>query len=435
MTVGYLRRLRFFSRDIQLFLLAAVLVAFSWDGMRTVLFNLYLLRLGHGPELVGVFNAANALLFALSCLPAGALGARWSSRGLLIAGVGLLALGLCLLPLTGFLPAAWQVPWLLGIGLPTSLGLALYLVHGLPFMMGATQSGERSFVFSLHISLSPLAGFAGSLAGGLLPGLFATLLGVSLDDPVAFRYPLLLDGLILIPAVLILLRTETPGRQPRQAPTGEGTGRPPYGLLLLMALIMALRFGGRGTVQTFFNVYLDAGLGTPTAVIGALVAVAQLASVPAALSAPALVARRGAVPTIALGTLGIALGTLPLALIPHWGAAGAGYLASTIFFSTTIGPIRLFSQELVAPAWRTAMATAFMMGSGAAFSVVSLLGGYAITALGYNLLFLAGAGMTAMAALLFWAYFRVPRGELARVDAASEPALGAKAPLPGHPQD
>jgi hypothetical protein len=44
---------------------------------------------------------------------------------------------------------------------------------------------------------------------------------------------------------------------------------------------------------------------------------------------------------------------------------------------------------------------------------MSLAGGYIIVALGYRLLFLAGAGMIAASAWLFWAYFRVPRGEMA----------------------
>jgi hypothetical protein len=34
-----------------------------------------------------------------------------------------------------------------------------------------------------------------------------------------------------------------------------------------------------------------------------------------------------------------------------------------------------------------------------------------IAALGYRSIFLMGAGITAIGALLFWAYFRVPRGE------------------------
>jgi hypothetical protein len=54
-----------------------------------------------------------------------------------------------------------------------------------------------------------------------------------------------------------------------------------------------------------------------------------------------------------------------------------------------------------------------MLGSGFGRFAMSLGGGYVVTGLGYRSLFLLGASVTALAALLFEAYFCVPRGELA----------------------
>ena len=187
----------------------------------------------------------------------------------------------------------------------------------------------------------------------------------------------------------------------------------PYAIIVAMALMMVIRFAGWGTVNTFFNVYLDEGLGVSTALIGVLSAMGQLLSVPAALAAPLLVARWDNPRTIFRGTMGIALCVLPLALIPHWASAGLGLVGATALFSLTSGPLRVFSQELVAPSWRALMASAFMMGAGLAMSGVSLAGGYVIVALGYRNLFLLGAGLTAAGALAFWSVFRSPCGELA----------------------
>jgi MFS family permease len=414
----YLNMLRLFSRDVRLFLVTATLVALAWDGMRTVLFNLYLLRLGYDPVFVGLVNAVGALAFALLCLPAGAMGTRWGSRNMLIAGVGLLAVGFWLLPLAEFLAGAWRAGWLLATSVLTYLGFALYLVNGLPFMMGATGPEERNHAFSVHVALMPLAGFVGSLVAGVLPDVFAALLGVSLEEAAPYRFPLWLAALLLIPAVLVLRPTRSTAGQQGQASAANGplarTGRPPYGLIVAIALIMVFRFGGRGTVVTFFNVYLDEGLGVSTALIGAMSAIGQLLSVPAALVAPLLAARWGNPRTIFWGTMGMALCTLPLALVPHWTAAGLGFVGSTASFLTTVGPLRVFSQELVAPRWRATMASAFMMGAGLAFSGMSLVGGYVIVDLGYHTLFLAAAGMMAAGGLLFWSYFRVPRGEQRR---------------------
>ena len=91
-----------------------------------------------------------------------------------------------------------------------------------------------------------------------------------------------------------------------------------------MALVVLLQVAGEGAARTFFNVYLDAGLHVPTAQIGVLSAAGQLLAVPAALAAPLLMARWGKERTFVLGSLGMTLSLLPLALIFHWGAAGLG---------------------------------------------------------------------------------------------------------------
>jgi MFS family permease len=410
--------LRLFSRDLRFFLVSAVLVSLAWDGMRAVLLNLYLLRLGYGPEFVGLVNGMGALAFALLCLPAGTMGTRWGSRKVLIAGAGLLTLGFLLLPLAEFMMGSWRTAWFLAATVLTYLGFALYLVNGLPFMMGATTGEERNHAFSFHMALAPLAGFVGSLVAGVLPGVFAALMGVSLEEAAPYRFPLWLAALLLVPGVLALLSTGSGDAWEAQASTSRaavtGNGRPPYKLIAAIAVSMAFRLGGRGTVLTFFNVYLDQGLGVSTALIGVLSAAGLLLSVPAALVAPSLVARWGNPRTIFGGKLGMALCVLPLALVPHWAAAGLGFMGSGIFFSVTVGPIRLFSQELVTPRWRATMASAFMMGAGSALAGMSLVGGYAIAAFGYRTVFLAAAGLMAMGAFFFWSWFRVPRGEYAR---------------------
>jgi predicted MFS family arabinose efflux permease len=306
--------------------------------------------------------------------------------------------------------------WLLATSMLTYLGFALYLVNGLPFLMAVTGAEERNYAFSVHMALAPLAAFAGSLLGGWLPGILARGLGLSLAEAAPYRYPLLLAAVLLVPGVLVMLPTRSGDGPPVPRLTGqELEGRAssiPWGLLVIIGLIMALRFGGRGTVTTFFNVYMDEGLGVPTALIGILSAAGQLLSVPAALAAPLLVVRWGNPRIVSWGMIGMALLLLPLALVPQWAAAGLGFVSSTALFSVTVGPIRVFSQELVAPRWRASMASAFMMGAGLAFSMVSLAGGYAIVALGYRAVFLAAAGLAAAGGLLFFAYFHVPRGEI-----------------------
>ena len=424
MVAAYLGKLRLFNRDVRLYLVTAVLRGFAWDGIRVVLLNLYLLRLGYGPEFIGLVNGAGALAFSLFCLPAGLLDRRWGSRRLLIAGLGLSALGLLLLPLAEAVPAGWQAGWLMAMYVVVNFGFALYFVNGLPFLMSATGSEERHYAFSVHIALVPMAAFAGSLVGGLLPGLASELLDIPTNDPAAYRYSIMLAGLVMVPAVLAMLATRPAHARRGTAKVSSASlarsGTPsagsaaPYALIILLSAVVMFRFGAWGTLTTFFNVYLDDGLALSTALIGVLVAAGRLVAVPAALAAPLVVQRWGERRTIALGTLAMGLTMVPLALIPEWGVAGLGSLGASIAYYSTTGPIQVYSQEVVAPAWRGTMSGALGLGAGLSLAVVSLLGGMAIATRGYPIVFLGGVLMAAAGALLFWAYFRYPRGELAR---------------------
>jgi len=421
MATTYLQALRRFSRDVRLYLITAALFGFTvFGGIYPVLFNLYLLRLGHGPEFIGLVNAAFLLAFGGFCLPAGVLGGRWGIRRMMIAGLCLAVAGHGLLPLAEFIPNTTQAGWILATYLLSGLGIALYIVNATPFLMGTTSSEERIHVFSVQAALWPLAGFAGSLVGGLLPRLFATVMDASLDNPAPYRYPLLIAAVALIPTVVAMLATREISPAHIEETVAE-TGPAPYGLIALMALVVLLQSAGSGVARTFFNVYLDASLHVPTAQIGALSATGQLLAVPAALAAPLLMTRWGKSRTYVLGSLGMALGLLPLALIPHWGTAGLGFMGVMAPASIASPTITVYHQEIVSPGWRSAMSGATTMAGGLSWSAMALGGGYLITALGYRSLFLTGAGLTAAGALLFWAYFRVPRGELARASALSEP--------------
>jgi len=83
----------------------------------------------------------------------------------------------------------------------------VYVVNGNPFLMGATTADERNHVFSVREALIPLAGFAGSLVGGLLPALLVRAFDVSLAQPAPYRYPLLFAAALLLAGVPTLLAT------------------------------------------------------------------------------------------------------------------------------------------------------------------------------------------------------------------------------------
>ena len=175
----------------------------------------------------------------------------------------------------------------------------------------------------------------------------------------------------------------------------------------MLTLVVTLQVAGEGAARTFFNVYMDAGLGVATAQIGLAAALAQLLAAPAALMAPLLMARWGSVRTFTLATLGMAASLLPLIFIPAWGAASLGFIGVTMWAAISRPVISIFNMAIVAPAWRNLTAGSTTMAVGISWAIMGLAGGFIIAKLGYPSLFATGAWRR-LPGVLFWGYFRVP---------------------------
>jgi MFS family permease len=385
-------------------------------GVYAVLFNLYLLRLGYDLKFVSTVNAAGQLSFAVASLSAGLIGQRWGNRRTMIIGICLVLTGYGLLPMIRFQLIALHSIWLTVTYILAWVGMATVIVNMIPFLMDATDLEERNYVFSMVGAVLSLSGFVGNLAAGSLPGFFARILGVSLNHPTPYRYPLLLAAVLVTPGLLAMLMTTRDGGSGRQQEAGveaslNEAAPAPLGLIAMLMLVMLLTRTGEGAARTFFNVYLDAALQVPTALIATLSAVVQLLALPAALAAPVMITHLGLRRAIVLGNLFIACSLLPLALIARWEAVGLSLVGVIVMVSVTIPAFAVHHQEIMPPRWRTIMAGAATLARGLSWSSMTFAGGFMITNLGYRPFFLTGAALTATGGLLFWAYFRAPRGE------------------------
>ncbi len=406
MPAQYLRTIRHFNRDIRLYLFASGLVGFClFSGIYSLLFNLYLLRLGYGPAFVGQVNAVGGLAFALSSLPSSFLGGRWGNRRTMILGLGLALVGHALLSQAEFVPNIHQQCFILSMNSLGLLGISLYIVNGYPYLMGISSAAQRHLVFSLQAALFPLAGFAGSLIGGFLPGGFAGLLQLSLDHPTPYRHTLLGASLLLTPGVFALVATGQETREHYEDTPTDATPLP-LKLILLLSFIAFLYTASEGAVRTFLNVYLDDALNASTALIGTLAASGQLLAIPAALMMPFLVRRFGSTRTFNGAVLCSALILVPLALISHWAIAGLCLMGTMCLAGIRRPAFTVFQQEMMPLRWRTAMAGAAGTTTGLGYAGISLGGGYMIEAVGYRALFLMAGCLTASGAAIFWLCFR-----------------------------
>lgn len=395
------------------YFVAVALVGFAIDGgIYSVLLNLFLVRLGYGPQAIGLINAAGTLTFALASLPAGVIGARWGSRPIMLLGLGLLAAGSLLLPLADMVPLEWRLAWLLINMSVLYLGLALYFVNTAPYLMEAIRPEQRTHIFSFQMALLALAAFLGSLIGGFLPPAIVALLGSSSAQPAPYRYALLMAGLALLPAMLAI-HAARPAAVPRSAlpPAAAPIAPPPIaisliGLLAMIAIVRVLQVSGLAVTTTFFNVYLDSELLVSTARIGLLIALGRLLGIPAALTTATLTSRYGNRAVVIGASLGTALSMLPIALIPHWGAAGLSLIGVVGLSGIRYPASMVYFMELVPPAQRATVSGLTEMAAGICFTAMTFGGGYIIAAFGYQSLFLLGAAFTGLSALVFWRSFR-----------------------------
>lgn len=410
MIASYVRAWRGYTVDLRRVLFVSAMMGFTFDGgIYAVVFNLYMLRMGLGPEAVGQVNSAGLLSFALASLPAGWLGGRIGARKMMVAGVAITLAGMVAVPVTDMLPQAWRLAWLMASFVTLYVGVSAYYVNCSPLLVGATVAGERTRIISMQSALIGLAAFGGGMVAGLLPWLLGAALGWPLTSPAPYRVPLALAAAGILAALWAISRTRDAHLAPPPEVPGDEKGAPAVavsvlGLLVIMSLIRFLQVAGVGSAVTFFNVYMDDGLGASTLSIGVISALARLLGVPASLLTPGLARRFGNPGTAVAGSFVAVIALLPLALVPTWQAAGLGFLAMMAGTAVRFPAFYVYMISITPSQMRAVMSGAGEMAGGFSFALIALAGGYIIAGPGYTALFLLAAAMTLAGTLLLWAF-------------------------------
>ena len=396
-----------FNRDARLLLAVSGSSAVSFYGIHTLLRVLYVLRLGYGPEYVGLFSAAGALTYMGMGLPSGALGSRLGTKTVMLAGGLITVLGMAIMPLAEFVPLAARDAWPIASQVVLILGWSMFNVNLVPALKVVTAEESASSAYAISGVLRGLGTFVGTLTGGVLPGLFATLLGQPLDAPAPYRMALWVGAAAGLAAVLPLICVRQGARVIARERTGAGERVPVLPLALMIAYVY-LNQAGWATTQAFGNAYMDVDLRLTVSSIGLINSVGQFIAILAPLLTPRLAARHSNGWTLMMTTLGMAVSLVPLALIPHWAAAGLGRLGIVVLSAIWMPALQVFQMELVDPRWRSLAYGAVSMAMGLGFGSVSLAGGYLIAAQGYRTLFLIGVGLSTAGAALMWRVLKRP---------------------------
>lgn len=402
-----------FHPSVRLQLANAGLFAITIDGgIQSVILNLFMLRLGFGPDTVGRVVFVGQLAFALFCLPAGRIGERWNLRKMMFIGLLLILLGTAMVPATELVPTSLHISWITIANALLMMGMASYYANQAPYLISMTHSDARTSIFSIQSAFYSIFGFVGSLLGGMLPALFARFTGDSLEMSGPYGLTLWLVPLFVLAALRLILLMEDVTLSLDVETPDTSTVKPgapsiftgAVALIVLMSVIRFLQVGGVGAATTFFNVYLDNKLGVSTERIGYILAISKLLGVPAALAVPWFTRRMGNAGTTIFASIVVVAAILPIAFVPVWWIAGIGYI-----FLWGVTPMRysaflVYIMEHCPPRLRGSMNGAGEMSAGLSFASVSLLGGYLITSYGYSTLFIVGAMLTLAGTVTFWWY-------------------------------
>jgi len=375
--------------------------------------TLYVLRLGHGPAYIGWFGAAGSITYMSMSLPSGALGTRFGTRTVLLAGAVIMLAGMALLPLTESVPLWARNGFPIVSEVVATVGWCMVSVNLVPGLTATTTVRSRNRAFALYSAFASLGMLVGTLVGGLLPGFFGKTVSQTLDIPGPYRMALWTAAIPCAVAFipLGLLRTSGQVAIRGQART---PGRFPFVSVVPMIVYVLLRHSGWATCQAFCTPYMDVGLHLSASAIGLITSAGQALAILAPLITPRLAARYSNGWTLIMSTLGVSICLLPLALIPHWTAAGLGRLGILVLSAIWLPAFQVFQMDMVDSEWRGLAYGAVSMAMGLGFGTTSLAGGYIIAAVGYRTLFLLGVGLSLAGAAYLWILLKRRAGALKR---------------------
>ncbi|MDQ7793207.1 MAG: MFS transporter [bacterium] len=414
----HLGSIRQFGTNARLFLTVNALGSMS-HAIFSLVFNLYIYSLGYRQDFIGLLNGLPALVVLLIGLPIGMAADRRGYLGFLRVGA-VLSTASCLGLALGQSPAL-----LVGCSLVGGVGGALSWVIGAPFMMSLTRPEDRVTLFSVASALSLATGFAGSLLGGALPGVFAAWWGMAASDAQPLRWALMaavaFSALSFLP--LLVMRETRTARPATSRPLPRG--RREISLFLKLLTPSALVSFGAGAMVVFFQLFFRLRFNLEPRTIGTLFAFSAVTTALATLAAPVLARRSGKVRTVVLTQMA----SIPFLLLLAY-SHDLRWVVTAYYFRQMLmnmgGPVQhIFSLEQVREDQRATFSSlSAMLGSLGRGGLGPIVSGILQVRGGFSAAFTLTSVCYVTGALLFHFFFRHTEGEPAaagRVPAAAGP--------------
>jgi predicted MFS family arabinose efflux permease len=145
---------------------------------------------------------------------------------------------------------------------------------------------------------------------------------------------------------------------------------------------------------------MDQALRYSSATIGTITAFGQIVAIGASMLLPSLLKKRNAGWMLITATVGLGISLLLLALSSHWVVVTLGRLGVLVTMAMWLPTLQVYQMEIVEESSRGIVYGAMSMAMGLGFATMSYTGGFVIESYGYGAIFIVGACISAVAAII-----------------------------------
>ena len=396
-----------FGREFWIFFVAALCYEFG-VAMFLFLYNLFLLDIGFNERQLGLIAGAMTFGGVVGTIPTGLLAQRAGLRRVLLGGFLLTPLVL----VARALATGEQVQ--IALAFLTGLCICFWAVCFSPSVAKLTTGKNRTFAFSLLLSVGiGVSGIAG-LVGGFLPGWF--LAGSPSMQPAnAKRVVLLLCCAVVALGTLPVTRLKLQAELETQKRLWSFD---PFLFRFLPA--MALWSLAAASFTPFATAFLSRHVHVSLPNIGIIHLASQLAQILAILMAPKVFRRCGLVIGIIYTQVATAIAIAGLAAAQSLPTVVVFFLSFTAFHWMGGPGIYSLLMNQVAEEKRSNASAVTCLITSLCQALASAASGAAYLQFGYPAVLFIISGMTLFAALLFWALMRDSSISVAEVRVSAE---------------
>ena len=397
----YVQRIQQFSPNARHYLLGIIFSGVG-TGIYRLLFNFYVLSLGHDQTLLGLLTTVSSLTALIAAFPMGYLSDILSRKTAMILG----SLGTMISVVTMLLFPSRTV--FLAMNVIMGASQALSQISTGPFVVENSTKVERAYLYSFSMGFMNTANFAGNWIGGYLPKWMGLWKSVTATSTTAYAWALGVAAIGFLLGVLPFLfirnqKIEDMEERSIFAPLKYFRENPVLlGKLILPTLLISM---GAGLVMPFMNVYFRTVHGQSDAVIGTLFAWASAATAVGMLVAPMLADRWGKMPVV-MATQGLSVPFLAvLGFVPNFELVVVAYYVRMALMNMSTPIYQTFALEQIDPSARGMVASLNSMAWSFGWAFSPIISGWIQVRWGFGPAFFGTMLLYTIAVGLYWQFF------------------------------